>query len=383
MSNFMSTKEASDYWSISERRIQKLCQEKRIEGVKRFGRSWMIPAYAEKPKDAREKNKKHSSDKRNNIDLYGNEIRILSQNEKATVYSIENKTGNGIVTYYNAFPGIELYYNDFHMSDGFVRRDVRSTDLIEINHCRQGRFECAFKSGGYAYLGEGDLAINILTNSKDAAYFPLAHYHGISIVINIPEAKKTINDILSIFEGIDINLDVIREKTIDNSGYVIMRATDMINHIFYELYNVPDNVREGYIKFKIVELLMFLSTTDMKYENEDKEYFPRNQVKKIKEIRGFLIENIDKRYTLSQLSKEFSISMTTMKKVFKGIYGAPILTYMREYRIQVAAQMLRNTDFSISQISENVGYENPAKFSEAFKNLLNISPSDYRKKNDF
>lgn len=42
-------------WGISERRIQKLCSENRIEGVVRFSRVWAIPKNAEKPKDARRK----------------------------------------------------------------------------------------------------------------------------------------------------------------------------------------------------------------------------------------------------------------------------------------------------------------------------------------
>jgi len=50
---FISTKEASEKWGISERRIQKLCEEERIPGVFRFGRSWAIPKDAEKPVDGR------------------------------------------------------------------------------------------------------------------------------------------------------------------------------------------------------------------------------------------------------------------------------------------------------------------------------------------
>lgn len=51
-------KEAAVKWGISERRVQKLCEEGRIPGVVRFGRSWAIPKDAEKPKDARYKNVK-------------------------------------------------------------------------------------------------------------------------------------------------------------------------------------------------------------------------------------------------------------------------------------------------------------------------------------
>ncbi len=51
--DYISVREASARWGISERRVQKLCENKRIEGVLRFGYSWMIPQNAEKPDDLR------------------------------------------------------------------------------------------------------------------------------------------------------------------------------------------------------------------------------------------------------------------------------------------------------------------------------------------
>ncbi|MCI9025998.1 MAG: helix-turn-helix domain-containing protein [Dorea sp.] len=53
--DFISVKEAAKKWGISERRVQKLCEGNRIEGVIRFGHSWMIPKDAEKPIDLRKK----------------------------------------------------------------------------------------------------------------------------------------------------------------------------------------------------------------------------------------------------------------------------------------------------------------------------------------
>ena len=56
--DYISTKEASEKWGISERRIQKLCEENRIDGAIRFSRVWAIPKDAEKPVDARLKSEK-------------------------------------------------------------------------------------------------------------------------------------------------------------------------------------------------------------------------------------------------------------------------------------------------------------------------------------
>ncbi|MCQ1529716.1 helix-turn-helix domain-containing protein [Lutispora saccharofermentans] len=55
--DFISVQEAATQWGISERRIQKLCEENRIPGVVRFSRMWLIPKDAKKPIDGRVRQK--------------------------------------------------------------------------------------------------------------------------------------------------------------------------------------------------------------------------------------------------------------------------------------------------------------------------------------
>ncbi|MGD9569925.1 MAG: hypothetical protein AB7V48_16710 [Sedimentibacter sp.] len=55
---YISTKEASKKWGISDRRIRVLCRERRIEDAVKIGKNWSIPADANKPIDAREVSKK-------------------------------------------------------------------------------------------------------------------------------------------------------------------------------------------------------------------------------------------------------------------------------------------------------------------------------------
>lgn len=55
---YISVKEASEKWGISERRIRLLCAEGRIDGAEKVGRHWSIPLEAEKPIDKRIANKK-------------------------------------------------------------------------------------------------------------------------------------------------------------------------------------------------------------------------------------------------------------------------------------------------------------------------------------
>ncbi len=55
MLEYISASEAARKWGISERRVQKLCEENRIPGVAKFSYMWLIPKDTEKPIDGRRK----------------------------------------------------------------------------------------------------------------------------------------------------------------------------------------------------------------------------------------------------------------------------------------------------------------------------------------
>ena len=57
--DYMTVTETAMKWGITRRRVQKLCDENRIDGVLRFGQSYMIPKDATKPADARIKSGKY------------------------------------------------------------------------------------------------------------------------------------------------------------------------------------------------------------------------------------------------------------------------------------------------------------------------------------
>lgn len=50
---YITAKQIGEKWGISERRVQLLCEQGRIAGVQRLGKSWAIPKDAEKPVDKR------------------------------------------------------------------------------------------------------------------------------------------------------------------------------------------------------------------------------------------------------------------------------------------------------------------------------------------
>lgn len=207
--------------------------------------------------------------------------------------------------------------------------------------------------------------------------FPLRHYRGITVALNLTFVSEYPPEILA---ETGINISFFKEKFCANGSCFIMRAKNEIEHIFSELYSVLDCLQRPYFKLKVQELLLFLSMVDVA-EEKRREYYTSPQVEIVKKIYKRLISNLQKRPTIEELSKKFLINTATLKNTFKGIYGKPIGTYMKEYCIRQAATMLRQTQSTIANIANEVGYENQSKFASAFRDVMKVSLTEYRKQN--
>lgn len=312
--------------------------------------------------------------------LYGPGTQVLAQSDDCTVFKMENETGEGIMTRYPVLPGIELLYNDIHMTIVHAEQNKASCeDVMEINHCREGRFECEFADGGAVYLGVGDLAVNILTHPTRDSWFPLSHYHGISVIVDLRAAQITMSELSQVLGSTPIDLFALRDHLCEKNTCFIMRATDAIQHIFSELYAVPSTIRSDYCKLKVLELLLFLNSTNLPSLREERAYVTRTQADTIRKIRAYLVEHIDQHITLPELSERFDIPLTTMKQNFKAVYGDAIGTYIQTYRMQKAMWLLHESNRSITEIAGQVGYQNASKFAEVFRQFAGATPSEYRK----
>lgn len=305
----------------------------------------------------------------------GDNVRKICEDETCTIFQVQDSSGEGLMTLYPVFKGCCLIYNDFHMEQchsGFHP----NIPMLCIDHCREGRIEWKVDRNRYIYVEAGDMQVNSRMHHCAEFTFPLRHYHGLTIGFDIREAEKSL---LHVMEGFSIDLRKLREKFCPDNRTFIMRAGAQINHVFSELYHLPEQVRLPYFKIKVLELLLFLETLDIPEDGDERPYFYKTQVDKVKDIVSLLTGDLEHWYTLEELSERFSFPMTSLKQCFKGMYGCSISAYMKEYRMNAAALMLKNTQEPVISVAAKVGYGNPGKFAAAFRSVVGMTPTEYRK----
>lgn len=302
-------------------------------------------------------------------------IQTVEHCESFSIYRSQDSTGDCEITVYPVFSGIELVYYDVHMQSCDIDL-AKGREMLIITHCQEGRIEFEYKNGEYLYLASGDLSIQKNTENIRHRYCPLSHYHGVSVTIDMNRVPRCFSCIL---DDVFVSPEELEMKFCSEKPYSIMRENISIEHIFSELYSVPENIRKGYHKVKVLELLLFLSGLEYKGESEERRYFSRSQVTAAKEAKKYLLAHLDEHITITELADMLGISSTSLKICFKGVYGDTINGYITNCKMQKAASLLKSTDKSVLEIAGIVGYNNGSKFAGAFRRVMNKSPNEYRK----
>lgn len=311
----------------------------------------------------------------NFADSCGGATRFLGS-DGCGVYQFRNETGEGTITIYEVFPGVALAYNDFHMRY-YDSSFQPGKDVFCIDHCREGRLEYAASDDAYSYVEAGDLKLDRRLTHTGRFEMPLSHYHGAMISFDMKVASSSLHEQIHDFP---VDLLTLRKKYCRDIYPMVIHGSPAIEHIFSELYAVPEKIKRPYFKIKILELLLYLDALELPEKAEERPYFYKTQVEKTKAIQQFLIQHIDENVTQEELSKRFDIPMTTMKNCFKSVFGATIGNWLLQYRMNQAAVLLKTQrKMSVAEVAGRVGYDSPSKFAIAFRRVMGMSPVEYRR----
>ena len=274
------------------------------------------------------------------------------------------------------YPGIEL---------SFIRLETDKIDfhhealdyMLEINYCHSGRIGWQLANGHFVYLGAGDFSIHTMKAcAKSVMTLPNGDYDGLTICIDLRKLSDKCPDILA---DTGITGEFIYEKFCKNGMFSSFSGNARTESIFRGFYGKTDELKNAYYKLKVLEVLLYLHELDVSGRNQLSEY-QSEQVELIREIHEQLISNLDKRYTIEALSKQYLINTTTLKSMFKAVYGTSIASHVKAHRMEKAAELLKNTQESIADIAFQVGYDSQSKFSSSFREQYHMLPSEYRKR---
>lgn len=282
-------------------------------------------------------------------------------------------SGKGKIEIYHVFPGVEASYNTFSAQEAAFHH-AASSSVLEIFYCCSGRIGWNMDGGTAVYLGPGDVTIHSTACCADSSImFPLGYAEGISVTADLRRLEK---DCPVVLQEARADFQELQDRYCSGKPAAIPACPES-DWIFHPLYTVPSARRRSYLQLKVQELLLYL--LDFRPGKKALTQYVSEQTERIRQIHRELTEHPEQRFTVEELSKRYLINTSTLKEVFKAVYGLPVATYMKEYRMRQAAELLRETNDTVAEIAQKAGYRSQGKFSGAFKDVMQILPTEYRK----
>lgn len=173
-----------------------------------------------------------------------------------------------------------------------------------------------------------------------------------------------------------------------NGGYLLKPGTAAkreISEKCYEMLSENETVRPGkyfMLKAHLIQLLMIIireiKESDVKRQ-EGYEFENYNKNYAVKRIISYLNQNYSNKISLDQIAHNMYLSPVYISKIFKEELGESPINYLIKIRLEKAREILMESDGSIKNIANEVGYEDVYHFSKLFKKYYGVSPLNYRK----
>lgn len=196
-------------------------------------------------------------------------------------------------------------------------------------------------------VGSGDEAIKIIKKLKpDIVYLDIE---------------------MPVYNGIEV-MEKIKSSYTGSLSFIVITA-----YSYFEYAQSSLRLGAKDILLKPVEPQQFIKTMErvMGYNYTDNQFF--------NDILEYINQNYNIEMELNKCAKEFHTSPNHISRMFKKYLGKNFIAYLNELRIKKAEELLRDTELSIKEIANNIGYNNLNYFYKNFKNLTGTTPKKFKK----
>ncbi len=306
----------------------------------------------------------------------------LKSKEYSTQMILDQKDGRGLMELFPLFDGITLAYilidSETWPAPSLEENGSNPKGPLIINYCISGRCEIMLSDGSFVYVRENELSVTEHF-ARDEYVYPRRFYTGIEFFIDTDIVKNSAPYIMNDFS---IDIAGIPGLYCPEGGTYISAASVSVKGAFEKLWQLYDtSASDGILQMKLLTLSLLGSMMSHSEPPAPQvcTFYTLSQVRIAKEAERIMTSDLRQNHTARELAGHFSVSETSLKNYFKGVFGQNISVYIREFRMKKAAQLLRDTKVSVSEIAAQVGYSNQSKFAAVFRKQFGVSPLEYRR----
>lgn len=258
----------------------------------------------------------------------------------------------------------------FSLGEGPVSLPLRLEPLhFEALFCQAGAVTLTRRDGSALTAGPGQVLLltDVSSITGASAEVPLS---GVLVAVDARNAKESLQTICHLLGGLTLDTNRVRQWMASRGGCAVEGPTPWSRAAFAQLERLPQKERARWCVWKSVELLYLLCAPQEPVAG---------QAGNLEEVARYMEEHLDEPLSIPQLSRRAFLSPTAFKAAFRQRYGLAVHAWLRQRRMERAAQLLRGSSLTVLEVAQSVGYSSGSQFSTAFRERYGTSPGKFRK----
>jgi len=289
-------------------------------------------------------------------------------------YKNIDKSTNLIFTESNTFK--VFHFNNLTSNSELFKCQLEN-NCIQLYFCNRKECKVAFNFE--------HCAINLTADNSSMVYFK---DEQMNVLFNLPpDAELTVvlisieyfHSLFSIDGTVLFNYNSLKgENPIIEPKEINSNLKLILNQLITKQTN--DTLRPIFIKGKIYELLSYYFSKPTESNDESCPYIATEEtITKIKHAKQVILKDMNNPPSLPDLAKEVGLNIKKLKTEFKEFYGAPVFTFLLNYKMELAKKLLIENQLNVNEIAVHLGYSASSHFIAAFKRTYGITPKQFSK----
>lgn len=204
----------------------------------------------------------------------------------------------------------------------------------------------------------------------------------IFIAPGVPQYFCTSGPLIHNWIHIDADLGIwLKSYDIPENRLFYPRETDFISQLFQkiEAEHFGDNPHKDALLEHYLHCFLILLSRSLQGVVPPVEAHQPEKLQ-MRAIRKAILSQPGKRWTVAEMADMAAMSVSRFHIAYKAYFGTSPIQDIKEARLRFAMTLLcTRMDLSVSQIAQELGYENACHFIRTFKAAYGISPGEYRK----
>ncbi|WKN42964.1 helix-turn-helix transcriptional regulator [Tunicatimonas pelagia] len=169
---------------------------------------------------------------------------------------------------------------------------------------------------------------------------------------------------------------------VDRNRPISARMRMIIHEIMHCERTGP--LKKMLVEARVIELLLLqleqIIADQNTHHQASSNYLKKADIDRMYAVREIIETNVNTPHSLGALAKQVGTNEFTLKKGFKSLFGTTVFGYLLERKmVQAREMLLEEKDKTITEVSEQCGYQYASHFTTAFKRRFGVPPSQLRR----